>query len=141
SRSILEMDPTFTHVEGLIVDSYLREGKVTEARDLFEHIKNIEAPWVLLMRSQIEGQEGKTGEAERTLAKVEKLYNDRALVQSLCIIVHAALGHRDIAMDRLERAYKQHSNLMVRLKVDPGFDPLRSDPRFQELLRRLRLGS
>jgi len=36
----------------------------------------------------------------------------------------------------LEKAYSQHSSTMTALRVDPVYDPLRSDPRFQDLLRR-----
>jgi hypothetical protein len=43
-------------------------------------------------------------------------------------------GDTDQALASLEKAYAQHSNLMVSLKVEPAFDPLRSDPRFQDLL-------
>jgi hypothetical protein len=38
---------------------------------------------------------------------------------------------------QLEKAYQQHFNAMTALKVDPVYDPLRDDPRFQELLRRV----
>jgi hypothetical protein len=42
-------------------------------------------------------------------------------------------------MKLLETAYAQHSNAMTALKVDPAYDPLRDDPRFRDLLRRVRL--
>jgi len=54
-------------------------------------------------------------------------------------IVYAGLGENDKAMDWLERAYGDHSNAIVFLKVDPELDTLRSRPRFHELQRRLRL--
>jgi hypothetical protein len=49
------------------------------------------------------------------------------------------VDNKDQALDWLEKAYDQHSNVMVTLKVEPGFDPLRSDPRFQNLIRRVGL--
>jgi hypothetical protein len=49
------------------------------------------------------------------------------------------MGDSDQALVWLERAYAQHSNELVSLKVAPGFDPLRADPRFRSLLRRVRL--
>jgi len=39
----------------------------------------------------------------------------------------------------LENAYQEHSTLLTYLKMDPRFDPLRSDPRFQDLVHRIGL--
>jgi hypothetical protein len=49
------------------------------------------------------------------------------------------MGNKDEALAWLEKAYSQHSNVLTTLKVEPAFDPLRSDPRFQDLLRRVGL--
>ena len=54
-------------------------------------------------------------------------------------IIHAGLGQRDQALVWLEKGYQERSAWMVWLKVDPRFDVLRSDPRFQDLLRRVGL--
>jgi hypothetical protein len=50
-----------------------------------------------------------------------------------------ALGGKDQAFESLERAYEERSGWLSRLKVDPIFDGLRSDPRFTNLLRRIGL--
>lgn len=49
------------------------------------------------------------------------------------------LGDKDKAFDWLNRAYQEHSMELYALAVDPSVDPLRSDPRFQDLLRRIGL--
>ena len=54
-------------------------------------------------------------------------------------IVTAAMGQKEQAFFWLQRAYDQRDAYMVRLKVDTAMDPLRSDPRFQSLLQRMRL--
>ena len=46
-------------------------------------------------------------------------------------------GDEDQAVEWLTKAYEQRSANVCLLKVDPWFDPLRSDPRFQDLLRRM----
>jgi hypothetical protein len=52
-------------------------------------------------------------------------------------LVCAGLGDKDQAIEWLEKAYQEHSVGVMFLKVDPTLDPLRSDPRFQDLLRRM----
>ncbi len=51
--------------------------------------------------------------------------------------VYVGLGDKDAAMQWLERAYKEHDLWLALLKVWPRFDPLRSDPRYQDLLKRM----
>jgi eukaryotic-like serine/threonine-protein kinase len=54
-------------------------------------------------------------------------------------IAYTALGDKDRAFERLEKMYELHGYSILQLKVDPYFDPLRSDPRFADLLRRMGL--
>ena len=53
------------------------------------------------------------------------------------VVIYAALGDKDQAFAWLGKAFKERSDIMVELKVAPELDPLRSDPRFQDLLRRM----
>ena len=50
---------------------------------------------------------------------------------------YAFWGEKDTALDWLERGYEEHDDEMYYIKVDPRLDSLRSDPRFQGLLRRM----
>jgi len=54
---------------------------------------------------------------------------------------HAGLGEKDQAFEWLEKAYDEHDQGLSFLKVDPTLEPLRSDPRFQDLLRRMNFPS
>ncbi len=51
--------------------------------------------------------------------------------------VYAALGDADSAFEWMEKAYERRSMRITWIRVNPVFDPLRSDPRFQDLLRRI----
>ena len=54
-------------------------------------------------------------------------------------VIHVALGEKDQAFDWMQKAFEDRSAWLVYLKVDPLFDPVRSDPRFTDLLRRVGL--
>jgi hypothetical protein len=54
-------------------------------------------------------------------------------------IVYGALGEKDTAFTWLEKAYEERDPQLTYLKVGPRFDPLRQDPRFKEVLRRIGL--
>ena len=53
--------------------------------------------------------------------------------------IHVGLGERDQALDWLERAFRERAYGLVFLPSDPRFDPVRSDPRFTALMRRVGL--
>jgi tetratricopeptide (TPR) repeat protein len=80
---------------------------------------------------------GKRAEALKIMAELNQL-SKRAYVSSYDVaMVYAALGQKDRAIAELERAYEEHSTGLKWLRVDWRFDDLRSDPRFQKLLRRM----
>ena len=54
-------------------------------------------------------------------------------------MVHLGLGNRDAAFAWLERAYEHRRGWLAYLRVEPMHDPLRSDPRFGEFVRRMKL--
>jgi hypothetical protein len=54
-------------------------------------------------------------------------------------VLYIALGDTESAFSSLEKAYSVHDLQLQYLKVDPDFDPVRADPRFQDLLRRVGL--
>lgn len=77
---------------------------------------------------------GKKAEVQDTLEKLKHhpAHSFYGLAQ-----VHMALGDKDRAISLLEKAYAERSNRMNYLKVDPVMDPLREEPRFKELIRKM----
>jgi len=53
----------------------------------------------------------------------------------LCATAHVGMGNTDEALSCLQRACEESPGTLASVKVDPIFDPLRDDPRFQEVLR------
>ena len=80
---------------------------------------------------------GKRGEALRILDELMELLQRRYVSPSSFAIVYIGLGDKDQAFAWLEKAYEDRSTFLTEFKVEPMFDSLRSDPRFQDLLRRM----
>ena len=52
-------------------------------------------------------------------------------------LIYTSLGEKDLSLGWLEKAYEERSGWFQFAKVDPRLDPLRSEPRFQDILRRM----
>jgi hypothetical protein len=63
--------------------------------------------------------------------------NPRYIISYVLARCYARVGENEKALQQLEKAYAERSDHLVLLKVDPIFDPLHSDARFQDLLRRI----
>ena len=82
---------------------------------------------------------GRKGKALEILASLENS-SASAYVSPLDIaIIYVGLGEKDKAFKWLEKGFEDRSGYMEFLKIDAFFDPLRSDPRFADLLRRMNL--
>lgn len=82
---------------------------------------------------------GRTKEARSALADLLGVARARYVEADLIARVYEALGDEDRALEWLERGFDERAVKMVLIGVDPQFDRLRDNPRFQDLLRRLRL--
>jgi tetratricopeptide (TPR) repeat protein len=80
---------------------------------------------------------GKRNEAAKLLSDLKTRSKPSYSYAPEIAVIYAALGDRDQAMNWLEKGYVGRFNPSVLLR--PGFDPLRSEPRFQELVRRIGL--
>lgn len=79
---------------------------------------------------------GRRIEAEKILRDLQQKPKDGYLSPYLIATIYAGLGEKDTAFELLEKAYRERCMDMVwHLKADPRIDNLRSDPRFQALLR------
>src|SRR5215467_5212154 len=137
----LELDPSYVPALGRMVDAYEQLGKHAEALAYAERLRQpadgIDRPYLLYLAG-IYARMGKRGEAMETVATTEKEgspYDAHALA-----VIYCALGDHDRAIASLERGVQAHT-LMPFVFVDPPLDPLRSDPRFKQLCRRVGLPS
>lgn len=82
---------------------------------------------------------GRVEEARRTLAMLSDRAKNRYVPSYALAQVHLALGETDEAIEDLEKAYRDREALMVFLKVEPKWDRIRNDPRFMNILERMKL--
>jgi len=73
----------------------------------------------------------------KLIAELKERSQQHYVSNSLFAEAYIGLGEKDEAMAWLERAYEDHDQWMVYIKCYPGWDDLRSEPRFQALVRRM----
>lgn len=139
-RAVRELDPNFSRAD-LIVVAYEQKGMFKEAlADIARtHPSPDDEPWAIPELAGIYGRMGQTQQAHLWLSKLEALNRRRPLDPGAFFRPSIGMGDKEQAFVWLERAYAQRANMLVTLKVDPLYDPLRADPRFQDLLRRVGL--
>ena len=138
-RKTLEMDPHFIlthHRLGLV---YEQKGKYDEAIAEFREVINLSAgkPLGITALAHAYALAGKRAEAQKTLVESQEISKQRYVSSAAIALIYAALGDKDQAFTWLEKADKERDGTLARLKVDPRFDSLRSDPRFADLERRI----
>ena len=82
---------------------------------------------------------GRRDEAEEILARLEEESRRLYVRAEILAMGYAALGDADRAFACLERAFQAKSGGLIYLHLDPGYEPLRADPRFGDLVRRIGL--
>jgi Flp pilus assembly protein TadD len=82
---------------------------------------------------------GRRAEAQKLLDQLKGVSKRKYVPAGSIAQIYVAFGEKDDAFDGLEKAYNERSLGFEEIKVNPIFDPLRSDPRFADLLRRMNL--
>jgi len=139
SRKTIEMDPNFGLAHNHLAQAYLQKHMNEEA--VVELQKAVQlsggSPTCIANLARAYVASGKRSEAERLLSDLKKRSNPSHLLASEIAVIYIALGDTDQAITWLEKGYEERFNPGVLLR--PGFDPLRSDPRFEDLVRRVGL--
>ena len=139
SRKTIEMDPNFALAHNQLAQAYLQKRMNDEAVAELQKAAELSggSPTVLANLARAYSASGKRGEAIKLLNELKKRSNSIYSHGSEIAVIYAALGDTDQAMSWLEKGYEERFNPGVLLR--PGFDPLRSDPRFEDLVHRIGL--
>ncbi|MEP6944677.1 MAG: winged helix-turn-helix domain-containing protein [Acidobacteriota bacterium] len=82
---------------------------------------------------------GDRDKASKALAQLQELSKQQYISPYFFAVIHAGSGDKEQAFVWLERAFHDRASLLIWINVEPQFDPLRADPRFQDLIQRIGL--
>jgi TolB-like protein/Tfp pilus assembly protein PilF len=140
-EATLELHPGYPAAHVNIGSAYLGLGKPERALDWYRRGQSLESAlrsydaYLVLALAAL----GEREEAEAILQRLEGLAGTQYIRAESLAMGYAAVGDPDRAFAALERAYAERSAGLTYLNVDPGYRPLRGDPRFADLVRRIGL--
>jgi TolB-like protein/DNA-binding winged helix-turn-helix (wHTH) protein/Flp pilus assembly protein TadD len=136
SLKTIEMDPNFglahNHLGQAYLQKHMNDKAVVELQEAVRLSGGSATCIANLARAYMAS--GKKSDAETLLSNLKKRSNPGQSYAPEIAAIYVALGDTDNAMSWLEKGYDERFNPGVLIR--PGFDPLRSDPRFQDLVRR-----
>jgi|GEM_PF-542079 len=139
NRRVYELDPDYPL--GLFVESRALAalGRAEEAVEPARRAsaRSGDSPLYLSVHGYALALAGRSGEAREILARLGEMSRTRYVSPYHVALVHLALGERDAAFARLEEAYEQREAWLVWVRTEATLDPLRDDPRFESLQRRV----
>jgi tetratricopeptide (TPR) repeat protein len=141
-KKAMEMDPNFPDAHAMLGWTYVRKGMYQEGIAEFEKARALFGSPTSQLDGLIYayGMSGNRREALRVLDKLERLTKQHhtQIPWENWLFIHIGLGDHDKAFELLEKAHREGSNVKRQL-MGPSVDPLRGDPRFHDLQRRVGL--
>jgi serine/threonine protein kinase len=140
-RETLRLDPRFGLARNWLGRVYDLQKRYDEALAEFRIFHEVVGkPWAWGEMGYVYACLGKQKEATEMLSLVEKeCAADQTIDHIPQLMIYIGLGRNDDAFACLEFEYRSHSTVMTSLKVNPFYDTLRSDPRYANLMQRVRL--
>jgi TolB-like protein/DNA-binding winged helix-turn-helix (wHTH) protein/Flp pilus assembly protein TadD len=139
SRKTIEMDPNFAMAHNQLGQAYLQQHMYEQAVVELQNAVHLSAgsPTCIANLARAYALSGRRSEALTLLDRLKTSSTPGFSHASEIAAIYVSLGDKDEAMNYLEKGYAERFNPGVLIR--PGFDPLRSDPRFQNLVHRIGL--
>ena len=140
-RKTLELDSDFPFAHQLLAKTLLLQGglaeAITQAREAVR--RSNDGPRYAATLGYVCAKAGQPEEARRILDELTARSTQAYVAPTHFALVYAGLGEADRMFDWLEKAYQEHDVLLLFTLIDPALAPMRADPRFADLLRRVGL--
>lgn len=140
-RKTLEIDPNFAHAHFHLGLTQLRKGAFAEATAEFQTAETL-SPNVADYKGALGyayGRLGRRDEAHKLLDELKDRSKQSYVSWFYIAAIYVGLDEKHQAFACLEKAYEEREQGLVVMRREPMFDPLRADPRYQDLLRRMNL--
>jgi serine/threonine-protein kinase len=138
-KEILEMEPQYMMAYENMGLTYLLQNKHVEALEVFRKYERL-WPDDIYNKYHFSLAYARMGERARGEEFMRQIVNDTAKMYfplySLAIL-YTQLGQNDRAIECVDKAIRKHELFLIQAKLNPYFDPLRSDPRFIALLKKM----
>jgi len=140
-KKTVELDPNFNLAHYRLGQAYAEKQMYNEAVEEFNKVLNLPdgRAMGLMGLGYAFAVAGRRQEAQKTLNELQELSKQRYVSPGQIGIIYIALGDKDKAFEWLEEANRGYDLNIMRMKVERRFDPIRSDPRFEDLVRRIGL--
>ena len=137
-RRVIAIDPNHYQANWTLGLTYLANGQIDQGIATAEKAVAVSgrAPAALGVLGLAYGIAGRKREANQILNELLQLQRQRYVTPMAISFVYIGLGNKDLVFAWLEKGYQERANHIAFFKVNPTVDPLRSDPRFIDLLRR-----
>ena len=135
-KRTFQIDPNYVYVDPALAYAYREKGDFQKAIELYEKgqaTTHFPSAGLAITYAKM----GRREDARHILEQLIQKSREQYVAADLIATVYAALGEKDEAFRWLDRAFDEHSASMISFTSHPEFRPLRSDPRFADLLRRI----
>ena len=140
-RLALEMNPKYAPGYFWLGRIYTSESRYADAEAALQQIGPLRS-WTpaMAVRGYLYAKSGRVDDASTVLAEFDELVRQRRYASGYAIaVIYAGLGDRERVFSYLDAAFRERSHWLVWLKRDPRWNEVRSDRRFQNLVRRVGL--
>jgi tetratricopeptide (TPR) repeat protein len=139
-RKTIDMDQSFYFAHALLGMAYQMKGDFQDAIGEYQQARQLnDDSFVLALLGDVYAVSGRKDEALKMLDQLNQLSKQRFVWAYGIALVYVGLGDKDQAFKWLQKSLDDHEARINRLKVDPLFDSLRSDPRFDDFVKRIGL--
>jgi TolB-like protein len=139
AKKAYELDPTFPLAKFWLALAYIANGKYNDALWITETDATSIGDLARAVRALAFARAGRRKEAEAVVTELREASKTRYVRTYYFTWIYAALGENDKAFAELEKSFEDRDCYLGRATVDPFLDPLRSDPRFDDLMKRMKL--